>query len=482
MALSPTSRSRARAIREMARDLNRTNHSAISSTGSNHGSVPESTLSDFDPENEALMSTRQMDNISQKLPEIRASAKKYSRYTRPDLDFVINTSAVDRAFPDFTGGGSSSEDSASIEIGRGNKKISSTRLRQSQGQSNARYDAEDSVLSSKAMIGTFEVLSTPPARPHGDSAKITKHVIQKSPARRDSPSQKENQPPIRAIKSADYGSGGSRQSSGDHRPTLKQMHARVRDENEDSFMEEDRPATVTFTNKATRFGNGKSRQSSSALPTTIPNIPQNFTSTDSFMDQLRHGAHPDQQQPYTNNSATNTGQQSIALPDLPNISELVSGVYQDGTPVFSRSGKASSRFKSPNSRNPNKPNFAPLDGIPVPEEERAIFVSLKLLQDKVAFLEDEKAGYEQRVEELQGEVYTLRAENNHNAQHRRSDSALGLADSGSDGDLRRNGRYAAEKSSELPSAGVCPYVGLITYARARSYREDTSGPDRHCKS
>jgi hypothetical protein len=75
MAASADSRHRSRLIREMARDLNRHDHSCASSTGSHHGTVSDDSTIDFDPENEAIMSTRQMDlNISQRLPELRDPA------------------------------------------------------------------------------------------------------------------------------------------------------------------------------------------------------------------------------------------------------------------------------------------------------------------------------------------------------------------------------------------------------------------------
>src|ERR1700722_16235083 len=111
MALSPNSRHRSRLIREMSRDLNKTNHSCASSTGSHHGTVSDSTVSDFDPENEAVMSTRQLDlNLSQRLPALRDTAKKYGRWNGGrQQDFAINTSAIGRAFPDFSQGGSSDD-------------------------------------------------------------------------------------------------------------------------------------------------------------------------------------------------------------------------------------------------------------------------------------------------------------------------------------------------------------------------------------
>ncbi|CZT11614.1 hypothetical protein WAI453_004646 [Rhynchosporium graminicola] len=133
---------RSRIISDMARkikldncSINRHDRSFASSTGSKHGSVASSisrhgssqhgTVSrdstrstDFDPErDEALVSTQRMDfdvSISQKLPQLRETARKYGQWQpRKAEDFKINTSAIGRAFPDFTQG--DTELSLSIE-------------------------------------------------------------------------------------------------------------------------------------------------------------------------------------------------------------------------------------------------------------------------------------------------------------------------------------------------------------------------------
>jgi hypothetical protein len=59
-----------------------------------HGSIGSSTMSTFDPENEALASTRQLDQ-----------------------DYMIDNSALRRAFPDFSTGSTRSD--ISVEVGRG---------------------------------------------------------------------------------------------------------------------------------------------------------------------------------------------------------------------------------------------------------------------------------------------------------------------------------------------------------------------------
>src|SRR5690348_17313235 len=80
------------------------------------------TASAFDPDHEALVSTRHLDTID-RLPGWRASAKKYHNQSEEEPDFAIDTSALQRAFPEFSQVASSEDgdDDLSIEIGRGGR-------------------------------------------------------------------------------------------------------------------------------------------------------------------------------------------------------------------------------------------------------------------------------------------------------------------------------------------------------------------------
>jgi Centrosome localisation domain of PPC89 len=456
MPLSPDS-SRARLVREMSRDLNKSGRSDSRAVLSDHGSIPDTTVSDFDPDNEALMSTRQLDNTTNQLPELRASARKFARRNNTDVDFVMDTSAIGRAFPDFTMGGSSDDGSDSIELGRGGKKAARGPYGHGVSRefsSHAPYSVGDeSMRSSKAMIGSFEVLSTPPARPKA-SLGGSKQVSQ---SKRSVSSQKENQDPSPPpAKTSDYVSNGSKSSSSRERRTLAEIHARVTSEDDGSLLSEERPPTVNLTAKSSRFVSTRNRQSPGAAGAGV-SVPSKFTTTEDFLQDLAHGTGASQSSRNAQGkaAASGTAQQSFLLPDLPNLSELVSGVFNDGTPVFSRSGGPRSRFVSstyPRSSSTNKPDHIPIESIPVPEEERALFVSLKLLQDKLAEVENEKSEAKKRIEELKGENEALKAERKERERLRRSDSALGMADSGSDGPGGyggRNGNWVSEKLSKL---------------------------------
>jgi hypothetical protein len=187
------------------------------------------------------------------------------------------------------------------------------------------------------------------------------------------------------------------------RTSLAQLHAKL-SEDESSFMDQ-RPPTLTMDSaKNTRWGN-RSRHTSLQVDGNVdPSARANMTP---------------RSRPATAHNAT---AQSFILPDLPNLTELVSGVFEDGTPVFSKTAPARSRFSAP----PNgsrRPQHIPVEGVPIPEEEKAIFSALQLLQDKVAQMEHERAEAEKRIEEQDLELIELRATAQAQEKLRRSDSA-----------------------------------------------------------
>ncbi|KAL5353117.1 hypothetical protein ACLOAV_001147 [Pseudogymnoascus australis] len=429
----------------MARDLNRHDHSCASSTGSHHGTVSDDSTIDFDPENEAIMSTRQMDlNISQRLPELRDTAKKYGRWNgsrQQTNDFVINTSAIGRAFPDFSQGGSSDESSFHVEVGRGSK----TKQRVPSRVPQTEYS--DNIDSPVVSIGDFKILSTPPSKGQSKHRQDSLRSSVGNGRQSKGTPQKENIPPPSATKLPNYVSGATRSSSGEQRRTLAEIHARVADDSDGSFISDERPATVTFQPKQSRFS---AVQPKGSPLSAIHNIPQQQIKN-ALADALSGHRDDPQQTPRPHNNATqnsntaNQTNQSFLLPNMPDLSELVSGSFKDGTPVFTRSGKAQSRFTSSSGRTPPGPGHVKLDNVPVPDEEKAIFISLQLLQDKVAMLEMEKADAQRVAQNLQDDNYQLQSENAQLQKHRRSDSALGMADSGSDGEYG-NKKLVAEKT------------------------------------
>ena len=395
------------------------------------------------------MSTRQLENTTQQLPELRASAQKYARYTRPEEpSYVIDTSAMIRAFPDFTQAGTSSDDgSMSIEIGRGVKDGANVVIDKpirTREHSMNEAPGDSSFEFSPPMIGNYQVMYTPPRKSKPWSKKESGPVkgSLKSTAQSRHASTLEKQAvgaPTPLAKTTDYGSAGSRHASEEHRRNLASMHARVTDENDTTHITDDRPLTLNLTARNTRFGSGQGLQQ----PSVSATLPTKFSSTQDFNQAVSQGvAKPEKlAQLHLDNgtisSNLNPGtHQSFMLPDLPNLSELVSGVFQDGTPVFSRRTKPRvSRFAAATQHLKDKrsdPNYAGVADIPVPEDEQAIFVSLKLLQDKVAELENNRAETDVTMKDLHQKNQMLERERQETRRWRRSDSALGTTD-GSDG-------------------------------------------------
>jgi hypothetical protein len=417
-------------LREMSRDMNNTNHSCASSTGSNHGTVSDVTVSDFDPENDAIMSTRQVDlNLSQRLPELRDTAKKYGRWNARVPEIAINTSAIGRAFPDFSQGGSS-DDSMSIEIGRGAKvrqRISSTR------------QYSETIASPVVTIGDFQIMDTPPTKQSKSTAQrdTLRNSAHKESYNKRISSHKENLPPTTQSDyhgTLGYVSGASRTATGEKRRTLAELHARVADEEDASLMYDERPPTVTFPTKNTRF--------TSSRHSPLPGESTGKKNREASANSKGNAAAQTPSKPPPTPMANQTNQ-SFLLPNMPDISELVSGTFKDGTPVFTRSGRVQSRFSSRG--HDFNAGHNGLDGIPVPQEEKDIFLSLQLLQEKVDSLETEKATTQKVMEELQREVYQLQSERDDLLKRRRADSALG--DSGSDGEYGRDRqKLVAEKT------------------------------------
>ena len=77
----------------------------------------ESVTSDFDPTTSGMGSTHNIDNASQNLPDLRTDARQYNNSPAARSEgFNINTSALGRAFPNFSGSASQddSDDSSSV--------------------------------------------------------------------------------------------------------------------------------------------------------------------------------------------------------------------------------------------------------------------------------------------------------------------------------------------------------------------------------
>jgi hypothetical protein len=447
------SRHKSRLLREMSRDLN---YSIASSTGSNHGTVStDSTMTNFNPEkDDVIMSTRQLDtdgsHTNPKLPKLRDTAKKYGRWAPRQPEFVINTSALDKAFPDFTQGDiDDALDTESIEVGRGAK------TRQRGVSRNPRFDYSDN-FDSPIVIGEYKVLRSPP-RGQGEAMDpilrdSNRSSVQKSVTSQQRNVSQKNFPP-RAQKSATgspYISNASL-TSGGQRKALEELHAYVADESNGSISLDARPAHRNFQAKNTRF----SSQSKAQQPTTTS---KRLQLEEILAAKIRSASGTPSKGQGKNSQGVNTAtsntpnptQHSFILPASTEFSRIVSTeTAAAGIPVVVRGGLVQSR-------EPNQflGKFEDVDAIEVPLEEEDIYLSVELLKSRVAQLETEKADSQRTVNELKRDNFQLQAEMKELERRRRSDSALGMGDGGSDSDRDRNA--IAEKTSQCLS--ICHNV------------------------
>lgn len=265
-------------------------------------------------------------------------------------------------------------------------------------------DVSENLSFSLGGESRYEVTGTPPLKPR-DKRTLSSNV--KSTTRASS--MKENVDPLG--RSNNIASIGSRT---DGRKVLAEsMQPRVDSDDNDSS-DDRRSVRGNAATKSTRFGKA-SRHTSTAKVDATGTVNNNVRANAKFEDT------------YHNGTVTGT-HQSFLLPDLPNITELVSGVRADGTPLFSRSAKTASRFGTPSQRRKSsalKQSHLPIDSVPIPIDEKALYVSLQLLQDKVAALEADKVKANGKLEEYELEVLQLRSKLEEQARGRHSDSALG---------------------------------------------------------
>ena len=133
-------------------------------------------------------------------------------------------------------------------------------------------------------------------------------------------------------------------------------------------------------------------------------------------------------------ATTATSNSSFIAPKLPNLSELVSGIYEDGTSVFSLKPRSS--------------RYAEMEEIPLPQDEEAIIMSLNILQARIIELEKKRAKSEATIGELTSKNELLQCERAESRRWRRSDSALGSTDGSDAGDdaARGSRRWMIEKT------------------------------------
>lgn len=372
------------------------------------------TVSDFDPEHEALASTRELG--SPQLPRMR--------HSHEEPDFAINTSTLERAFPEFSQLPTSEEEDEAFEREEEERAMSDPEsdlsMELGRGVGKARNRLDDS--RSSVMSFQNSVRSSSPAV-RVDYPTPQKQQSPRSSTRRAASENLRKDAQLRRASQAQMekmNAQASNKTGREQRRTFSDMHARVRDNYDGSFLADERPMPVDIKTRSTRFSYpGNSQEIAGAIERASREAYEKERNGHSTGTPRKHAS-------ATHNSNNNNTigdsvtRQSFLLPDLPNISELVSGVYEDGTPVFPRQHKMrSTRFVSPPhdvTETSVTREHIPLDAIPIPEDEKALFVSLRLLQDKVAELEMFKSDAEKRIQNYREENAALKA-----GRSRRSD-------------------------------------------------------------
>ncbi|KAL1794447.1 hypothetical protein ACET3X_007868 [Alternaria dauci] len=389
----PMSEGKARAIRELSRSLSHSPRNITSPSPPPSDSNPTqrsgfgTNTSQFFDDPDILMSTQQ--NIAEDTntlpgyPRIRSTAKKLNTWAPFRSEQIQpDTSMVNKEFGDFDHS-ISDEESMAIEQARGNRSNRGTPSKMS-SQFDSLYDmtppTNRSRKSHQAETGSL--------RRDAAIRRASRNDLDNTASPR--PASKRNSP---ALSTKD-----SRKST-----SLAQLHAKL-SEDESSFMEH-RPPTLTMeSSKNTRWGN-RSRQTSLQTDGNVDALPQSKATPRSW--------------PATAQNAT---AQSFILPDIPNLTELVSGVFDDGTPVFSKTAPSRSRFAAP-PYGGRRPSHIPIDSAPIPDEEKAIFAALQQLQEKIAEMEREREEKDKKIDEQELELIELRATTQAQEKLRRSDSA-----------------------------------------------------------
>ncbi|KAF2136463.1 uncharacterized protein K452DRAFT_313159 [Aplosporella prunicola CBS 121167] len=444
MAPSPnTSESRSRLIREMSQSLRESRRDSGSSSSSSQLPFPTSparesvnntlpsagdldlgTGSSFDPTADgAFESTRKIDETTQNFPNIRSSAQRMKYWQPPQPAQNVNTSMVEQEFQDFSDEHSGDE-SKSIEMSRAPPRS----LRNTPSKIGGDLSRNNLSIADDSLYNLSEARNRPRPTPRRSADGVERGSLRRDAQLRRAASlpQKELElASTRATRNNDRVSPEKAKNNDRRRNTLAQFHARA-SEDDTSFIDE-RPPTVNLSVKNTRFGNARSRQASG--------LQNDFhTASSGGLDRsIREVQTPQRPTIGTPRSAPgNATNQSFMLPDLPNLTELVSGVFKDGTPVFSRSAKARSRFSAapiPSRLKEESSKHYPIENVPVPADEKALFAALQLLKEKLSQMEHEKTEADKKIEDYEAEVAGLKAELRTQEHRKGRDSALGSTDS-----------------------------------------------------
>jgi hypothetical protein len=381
------------------------------------------SVSSIDPSDDnVMMSTRHNFDEDSLLPKMRSTAQRYGRYSPPEPQPPIITSAVHRHHQDFNREESSDEE-PSVEVGRGHR-------RSTHNTSSKLHDSDLAMNVGNSSL--WEVTGTPPIERRPKSTTKRSDGIERGSLRSDAQKRAASTNyKGTEVNLSSLGRLGASVPPGKAVPQdRRRTYTQVSPKKDDSFYYGGRPdenVDAPTTTKNSRLGPRNTfakgtKPVASATPqrTTGFGIPR---------------------------SAPNVTLDSFALPDIPNMTELVSGFRTDGTPIFSRNGKTLSKYASRRASAPF-PNFIPAESVPVPDEEKQIIASLQLLKEKMAEMEREKQDADRKFDKYEQEILRLQDELETEKRLRRADSALGPSDGEARGNYKAD--WKIEKTSTHP--------------------------------
>lgn len=449
-------------------------YSYASSTGSQHGTLDGYDISSFviDPEDQSTRTDIRL----------RDSAKAYRFWGGNQKAPVnVNSSYIANAFPDFS---QSLVSERSVENGRAAK----TRQQQQQAPSAVYRKAAQNIRklsngsdSDMSRAGSNSLPQSPPRTPPYDrivpshvqhdsrpvSASARLEIPGKEPitendsarnralssqqSKRASPEQLEN-----------YVSGAMQTHSGGQRRALADIHARVVDETEASFMSDERPTTTfTISSNKSRFQAQKAPRAPSASVPITSGLPNNsFESIaaefdNDFAKVSTSGSKGRARQQYTitppdsekgdeslkitcaptalpsstfdfnpanfansselpankttsakaNSTQMNNTQMSFAMPEIPDISRILNGTYKNTTTTPKPQGVAQPLNTRPRPRSVGA--YDSINDLPVPANEKDLYLAIQALQVQVMQLKEEKKQREQTTGAVHSQIDTL---------------------------------------------------------------------------
>lgn len=451
-----------------------------------------STHSDRDRGNHASFPMQQSNN-RRPAPQRKMARQKTFGHPEEDLDYAIDTSALHKALPEFSDGRSNGEEEEeeeedddyddeedeedmSIEIGRGRKTeyrrddsrdsfMSLDDSRNSASPAGTKHEPRQSTYSARPAL---QNISNRRNSRSGDDLRKNAQIRRASQV-----SQKENVDPGAGAKSRNNNNNRSataqQQGHKQRRRTLSDMHAKVAETYDGSYLGDERPSKTHMTAKNTRFGYSKPYDQNKIADAV------NRASSGEYAEGSN--VRPTRRQPKNN---TWTDHESFDLPDVENLSELVSGIYHDGAAQTARQTRPrTTRFTSPpavgGSEQPQQDEHVHFDGVPIPDDEKAIFGSLRLLQRKVSSLEKDNVDAEAKLEQLREENTVLRAE-----QSRWQNTKSRVSGRDEDGEGARGGAATlAVEKNRLEAANTALQDQVETARRKLSGHESSVQHAKH---